>query len=239
MYSIKCHKCGKKISVADDCTEVQCPYCHSKTRITSCTLSDIIQHSYNLVSAQITTFTDHHPKIVQAVGISAFTAFGIWLLKEEWDAATRTQSYTPADSEPNNSDLICSSSISCNPMSSTDVVVQPEAPFEETLRTEEERHLLDRLRSGDFDGDFCEPLLNNGYGSSLQLQVRNGIPCRVKYGPGGKFFNGEENESWSSTPHIDTRWRTDDQKLFFFKKYGFLSQDEEAKAYSAKFKGKV
>jgi hypothetical protein len=37
-------------------------------------------------------------------------------------------------------------------------------------------------------------------------------------------------------PHILQEWTTDEQKLEFLKKFGWLMKDETAKAYSAKFK---
>ena len=57
-----------------------------------------------------------------------------------------------------------------------------------------------------------------------------------KQGPGGKFFNGKENERYEGVLHILQKWATDEEKLQFFQKFGWLMKDADVKAYSAKFK---
>ena len=59
-----------------------------------------------------------------------------------------------------------------------------------------------------------------------------------KQGPGGKFFNGKENERCEGALHTLQKWVTDDKKLQFLQKFGCLMKDEDVKAYSAKFKPK-
>lgn len=108
-----------------------------------------------------------------------------------------------------------------------------------TSRTDEENRILSKLHSGALDGPFGKALPDNGYGSSLWFVIKNGVPMQMKCGPGGRFFNGKENETWESTPRVDIKWRTDERQLFFFQKYGWLSDDPDIRAYSAKFKGKV
>lgn len=57
-----------------------------------------------------------------------------------------------------------------------------------------------------------------------------------KQGPGSKFFNGKENEHIEGVLHTLQEWVTDEQKLEFLRKFGWLMKDEAVKAYSAKFK---
>lgn len=105
-------------------------------------------------------------------------------------------------------------------------------------KTEEELELLSRLESGELDGPVGNVCLDNGHGSTVWYEIKNGIPIQMKIGPGGKFFNNEENERWSSEPRIDYRWRTDDSKLFFLRRYGYRMNDPSVRAYSAKYRTK-
>lgn len=54
----------------------------------------------------------------------------------------------------------------------------------------------------------------------------------LKQGSGGKFFNSKENERYEGAMHQLQEWATDEQKLEFLKKYGWLMKDEAVKAYS-------
>lgn len=233
METIKCLKCGQEFAVPDDeDLETSCPYCNAKIKITHKSAFDLVSSSCKKACKKATDFLNAHPKLAGGIFIGVIVGLCAYSAKSEFDAIT-TNIPEPDLSYPDSSEHEYSPPIPQTENTSTDHSVEP------TIYTDEEHRLLDKLSSGVLDGDFGEPLLDNGYGSSIQLEIRNGTPVRVKCGPGGKFFNGEENERWDSTPKVDTKWRTDNQKLFFMKKYGFLSTDEEVKAYSAKFKGKV
>ena len=104
--------------------------------------------------------------------------------------------------------------------------------------TKEEKKLLEKLKSGLLDGRVGRDLETSG-GSTIWTMIKNGLPGCYKEGPGGRFFNGKENECYSGKRHILTEYKTDEQKLFFLKKFGWLLDDEEVRAYSKKFKGKV
>lgn len=103
--------------------------------------------------------------------------------------------------------------------------------------TNEEKNLLKRLASGVLDGFVGEDLTTAG-GSTVWKTIKNGIPTMFKQGPGGKFFNGKENERFEGVLHTLQEWVTDKQKLEFLRKFGWLMNDEAVKAYSAKFKPK-
>ena len=101
--------------------------------------------------------------------------------------------------------------------------------------TKEEKKLIEKLASGAFDGIVGDDLITSG-GSRVWKVIKNGIPTMYKQGPGGKFFNGKENEYYEGALHVLQEWLTDNEKLQFLQKYGWLMQDADVKAYSAKFK---
>lgn len=104
-------------------------------------------------------------------------------------------------------------------------------------RSKEEKRLLGKLLSGALDGIVGNDLTTSG-GSTIRTVIKNGIPTRYKQGPGGKFFNGKENERYEGVLHTLEEWITDDQKLDFLQKFGWLIKDDDARTYSAKFKPK-
>jgi len=104
-------------------------------------------------------------------------------------------------------------------------------------RTSEEKNLLKKLLSGALDGRVGRDLTTDG-GSTIFTSIVNGKPARYKDGPSTKFFNGKENERIPGKRLLLEVWDTDDQKLSFLQKFGWLLNDEDAKNYSAKFKPK-
>ena len=102
-------------------------------------------------------------------------------------------------------------------------------------KTNEEKNLLKKLASGVLDGFVGDDLTTSG-GSTVWAVIKNGTPVRLKQGPGSKFFNGKENERIEGVIHTLQEWTTDEQKLEFLKKFGWLMKDNAVKAYSAKFK---
>lgn len=104
-------------------------------------------------------------------------------------------------------------------------------------RTDEEKNLLQKLASGLLDGIVGGHLETSG-GSTVWKEIKDGLPMQFKQGPGGKFFDGKENERYDGVLHILDKWKTDDEKLAFLQKFGWLMKDEDVKNYSAKFKPK-
>lgn len=102
-------------------------------------------------------------------------------------------------------------------------------------KSHEEMHLLERLANGAFDGIVGGILFTDG-GSTIWKTIKNGIPINYKQGPGGKSFNGKENERYAGALHILREWTTDEEKLSFLQKFGWLMKDDDVRAYSAKFK---
>ncbi len=101
----------------------------------------------------------------------------------------------------------------------------------------EEKNLLKKLASGVLDGFVGDDLTTSG-GSKVWKAIKNGVPVMFKQGPGGRFFNGKENERYDGVLHTLQKWETDGEKLQFLQKFGWLMNDPEVKAYSAKFKPK-
>lgn len=104
-------------------------------------------------------------------------------------------------------------------------------------RTREENKLLKKLAEGLLDGIVGDDLTTSG-GSSVWTRIKNGTPARLKQGPTRKFFNGKENEKIPGVLHVLEEWNTEDEKIEFLRKFGWLMDDDDAKKYSAKFKPK-
>lgn len=103
--------------------------------------------------------------------------------------------------------------------------------------TKEEKGLLEKLATGALDGFVGDDLITSGK-STIWKAIKNGVPTMFKQGPGKRVFNGKENERIEGALHVLQEWFTDDEKLEFLRKFGWLMKDTAVKAYSAKFKPK-
>lgn len=103
--------------------------------------------------------------------------------------------------------------------------------------TFEEIGLLAKLAQGLFDGLVGDNLYTSG-GSTVWTEIKEGVPTRYKQGPGGKFFDGKENGKYEGAIKVKEKWNTDDRKLEFLQKFGWLINDADAKKYSAAYKPK-
>lgn len=103
-------------------------------------------------------------------------------------------------------------------------------------KTDEEKILLKKLAIGILDGMVGEEKIYKGYSDvSYGKYIKNGIPISYKEGVSSRFFNGKENERIKGKKTTES-YDTDELKLSFLQKYGWLMDDEDVKAYSAKFK---
>ena len=106
------------------------------------------------------------------------------------------------------------------------------------VRTAEEKHLLERLANGDFDGPVGDDFVTGSYRKVYHWKsIIEGVPVLIREGESTRFFNGKENETISGK-RTEERFETDEQKLVFLQRFGWLIHDREAQAYSAKFKPK-
>lgn len=103
----------------------------------------------------------------------------------------------------------------------------------------EEKNLLAKLASGVFDGMVGNVLECGDYKKVyFGKYIKNGVPVSYKQGENGKFFNGKENE-FVSGEREEEYFDTDEKKLSFLKRFGWLIDDEDARNYSANFKGRA
>ena len=105
-------------------------------------------------------------------------------------------------------------------------------------RTKEEKNLLSKLASGLLDGMVGDERVYSGYKNVYcGKYIKDGEPISYRQGESSKFFNGKENERIPGK-RTEEHYDTDDKKLEFLQKYGWLTKDEDTRAYSAKFKPK-
>ncbi len=104
-------------------------------------------------------------------------------------------------------------------------------------KSELEKKLLSKLRKGELDGQVGDDFTTDG-GSTVWTIIEKGKAIRKKQGPTKRFFNGKENERIPGKLHTLETWETEDEMLGFMRKFGWLTKDKDAQAYSAKFKPK-
>jgi len=102
----------------------------------------------------------------------------------------------------------------------------------------EEKGLLAKLASGALDGMVGNEKTYSGYKNVYcGKYIKDGVPVSYRQGESSRFFNGKKNERIPGS-RTEERYDTDDRKLEFIQKYGWLTDDDDAKAYSAKYKPK-
>jgi hypothetical protein len=67
--------------------------------------------------------------------------------------------------------------------------------------------------------------------------IKDGKPVSYRQGQSERFFNGRENENISGK-RKEEHFDTDEKKLEFLQRYGWLIDDEDVRSYSAEFKSK-
>ena len=103
-------------------------------------------------------------------------------------------------------------------------------------RTPEESNLLKKLASGSLDGMVGEEREYRGYKSVFcGKYIKDGEPVSYRQGQSERFFNNKENERIPGKRE-EEHYDTDERKLEFLQRYGWLTDDPDVKAYSAKYK---
>ena len=103
-------------------------------------------------------------------------------------------------------------------------------------RTHEDLNLLQKLASGVLDGMVGREKVYSGYKNVYCGEyIKDGEPVSYREGESSRVFNGKENERISGKREED-HYDTDDRKLEFLQRYGWLMDDEDVRAYSAKYK---
>ena len=104
--------------------------------------------------------------------------------------------------------------------------------------TSEEKSLLAKLASGVLDGVVGDEKVYQGYKNVYcGKYIKDGEPISYREGESSRFFNGKENERIPGK-RVEEHYDTDEKKLRFLQKYGWLTDDDDVKAYSAKYKPK-
>ncbi len=104
------------------------------------------------------------------------------------------------------------------------------------MRTQEENLLLSKLASGALDGLVGDERVYRGYKNVYcGKYIKEGEPVSYRQSEPERFFNGKENEVILGRRE-EEHFNTDEKKLDFLQRYGWLTKDEDVKAYSAKFK---
>lgn len=102
-----------------------------------------------------------------------------------------------------------------------------------------EKEILKKLSKGLLDGPVGDDFVTGGYAKvTFRKIIQDGIPQMVRFGAGSKYFDNKETVKTAGAITKEL-FDTDEKKLVFFQKYGWLMKDELARAYSALFKGKV
>ena len=102
--------------------------------------------------------------------------------------------------------------------------------------TSEENHLLERLANGEFDGTVGDDFVTGSYRKVYHWKIiKDGVPVFIREGESTRFFNGRENETLPGK-RTEQRFETNEQKLDFLRRFGWLIPDKEAQEYSTRFK---
>ena len=103
-------------------------------------------------------------------------------------------------------------------------------------KSNEEKNLLNKLASGILDGMVGDERIYRGYKNVYYGKyIKNGEPVSYRQGESEKFFNGKENERIPGKRE-EEHYDTDEKKLLFLQKYGWLTNDDDDNDYSAKYK---
>ncbi len=104
------------------------------------------------------------------------------------------------------------------------------------IHTSEEQHLLEKLASGTLDGMVGDEREYRSYHSTICGKlIRNGIPTAYRQSQPTGFFTGQGSEG-NPDDRAEETFDTDEQKLEFLRRYGWLMNDQEVQAYSARYK---
>ncbi|AWK52780.1 hypothetical protein DIC82_18050 [Clostridium beijerinckii] len=106
------------------------------------------------------------------------------------------------------------------------------------MEDELKKIVLEKLNKGLLDGIVGDDFVTGDYAKvTLRKIIKDGIPQILRFGADSKFFDNKENIQIPGKESVQLL-ETIAEKLDFIKKYGWLINDLDAKAYSALFKPK-
>ena len=105
-------------------------------------------------------------------------------------------------------------------------------------KTEEEENLLVKLANGLLDGPVGDVREYRCYRTIYcGKYIMNGEPVSYKESEPIRLFNGKENELVPERRE-EERFSSEERKLEFLQRFGWLIDDDDVRKYSAKFKPK-
>lgn len=106
------------------------------------------------------------------------------------------------------------------------------------MNDELEKIVLEKLKKGLLDGIVGDDFVTGDYAKvTFRKIIKDGIPQILRFGADSKFFDNKENIRVPGKESVQLL-ETIVEKLDFLKKYGWLINDPDVKAYSALFKPK-
>lgn len=101
-----------------------------------------------------------------------------------------------------------------------------------------EKIVLEKLNKGLLDGMVGDDFVTGDHAKvTFRKIIKDGIPQILRFGADSKFFNNKENVIIKGKESVQS-FKTVAEQLSFLKKYGWLIDDPDVKAYSALFKPK-
>ena len=95
------------------------------------------------------------------------------------------------------------------------------------MNSQEEQRLLEKLASGSLDGRVGDEREYREYRSIYcGMLIKDGIPISYR----------QDAPSGSEKERLENTFETDETKLEFLRRYGWLMEDKDVKAYSARYK---
>lgn len=101
-----------------------------------------------------------------------------------------------------------------------------------------EKIVLEKLNKGLLDGVIGDDFVTGDYAKvTFRKIIKNGVPQILRLGADSKFFDNKENVRVNGKESVKML-ETIAEKISFLRKYGWLINDPDVKAYSALFKPK-
>ena len=106
------------------------------------------------------------------------------------------------------------------------------------MKDELEKIVLEKLNKGLLDGLVGDDFVTGDYAKvTFRKIIKDGIPQILRFGADSKYFDNKENIRVHGKESVQLL-ETIAEKREFLKKFGWLINDQDAKAYSALYKPK-
>lgn len=106
------------------------------------------------------------------------------------------------------------------------------------MKDELEKIILEKLNKGLLDGLVGDDFVTGDYAKvTFRKIIKDGIPQILRFGADSKYFDNKENIRVPGKESVQLL-ETIAEKIEFLKKFGWLINDPDVKAYSALFKPK-